>query len=161
MQVYSSSERLATPAGLEPATSRLEGECSIQLSYGVVSCAVADSHAALSHRRAAGAIASEGLSCLRWALRCARGHSGNCRRSFSLSGCADAARWWCIAVCACRRRRLLPRAYRTATAPRSAYPPRSTSPSAGRGRVGSPAPIPEGIFFSAAAPLASAVLRGG
>ena len=27
---------LATPAGLEPATSRLEGECSIQLSYGVV-----------------------------------------------------------------------------------------------------------------------------
>ena len=32
-------KRLATPAGLEPATSRLEGECSIQLSYGVVSCA--------------------------------------------------------------------------------------------------------------------------
>jgi hypothetical protein len=28
-------KRLATPAGLEPATSRLEGECSIQLSYGV------------------------------------------------------------------------------------------------------------------------------
>src|SRR5438105_1930883 len=26
---------LATPAGFEPATSRLEGECSIQLSYGV------------------------------------------------------------------------------------------------------------------------------
>lgn len=26
---------LATPAGLEPATVRLEGECSIQLSYGV------------------------------------------------------------------------------------------------------------------------------
>jgi hypothetical protein len=25
---------VATPAGLEPATSRLEGECSIQLSYG-------------------------------------------------------------------------------------------------------------------------------
>jgi hypothetical protein len=27
---------LATPAGFEPATTRLEGECSIQLSYGVV-----------------------------------------------------------------------------------------------------------------------------
>jgi hypothetical protein len=26
---------MATPAGLEPATTRLEGECSIQLSYGV------------------------------------------------------------------------------------------------------------------------------
>ena len=25
---------LATPAGLEPATCRLEGGCSIQLSYG-------------------------------------------------------------------------------------------------------------------------------
>ena len=28
------SEEVATPAGLEPATIRLEGECSIQLSYG-------------------------------------------------------------------------------------------------------------------------------
>jgi hypothetical protein len=28
------SSRLATPAGLEPATCRLEGGCSIQLSYG-------------------------------------------------------------------------------------------------------------------------------
>jgi hypothetical protein len=27
--------QLATPAGFEPATTRLEGECSIQLSYGV------------------------------------------------------------------------------------------------------------------------------
>src|SRR5688572_24658077 len=27
-------ETLATPAGLEPATCRLEGGCSIQLSYG-------------------------------------------------------------------------------------------------------------------------------
>jgi len=27
-----------TPAGLEPATIRLEGECSIQLSYGAVTC---------------------------------------------------------------------------------------------------------------------------
>jgi hypothetical protein len=27
--------QLATPAGLEPATTRLEGGCSIQLSYGV------------------------------------------------------------------------------------------------------------------------------
>ena len=27
---------LATPAGFEPAATRLEGECSIQLSYGVV-----------------------------------------------------------------------------------------------------------------------------
>ena len=26
---------MATPAGLEPATCRLEGGCSIQLSYGV------------------------------------------------------------------------------------------------------------------------------
>ena len=25
---------MVDPAGLEPATSRLEGECSIQLSYG-------------------------------------------------------------------------------------------------------------------------------
>src|ERR1700736_6760236 len=28
------SSRLATPAGLEPAACRLEGGCSIQLSYG-------------------------------------------------------------------------------------------------------------------------------
>src|SRR5260370_42186801 len=27
---------MATPAGCEPATTRLEGECSIQLSYGVI-----------------------------------------------------------------------------------------------------------------------------
>jgi hypothetical protein len=27
---------LVTPAGFEPATTRLEGECSIQLSYGVI-----------------------------------------------------------------------------------------------------------------------------
>jgi hypothetical protein len=27
-------EMVATPAGLEPATCRLEGGCSIQLSYG-------------------------------------------------------------------------------------------------------------------------------
>jgi hypothetical protein len=33
------AEKLATPAGFEPATSRLEGECSIQLSYGVI-CSV-------------------------------------------------------------------------------------------------------------------------
>jgi hypothetical protein len=26
---------MATPAGLEPATTCLEGRCSIQLSYGV------------------------------------------------------------------------------------------------------------------------------
>ena len=26
--------KMATPAGLEPATCRLEGGCSIQLSYG-------------------------------------------------------------------------------------------------------------------------------
>ena len=28
-------ESLATPAGFEPATTCLEGKCSIQLSYGV------------------------------------------------------------------------------------------------------------------------------
>ena len=33
---YGLAAELATPAGLEPATSRLEGECSIQLSYGVI-----------------------------------------------------------------------------------------------------------------------------
>ena len=32
---------LVTPAGFEPATIRLEGECSIQLSYGAVSGAIA------------------------------------------------------------------------------------------------------------------------
>src|SRR5262249_17479698 len=31
------SEELATPAGLEPATTCLEGRCSIQLSYGALS----------------------------------------------------------------------------------------------------------------------------
>src|SRR5579883_3007752 len=30
------TERLATPGGLEPPTCRLEGGCSIQLSYGAV-----------------------------------------------------------------------------------------------------------------------------
>ena len=35
---------MATPAGFEPATTRLEGECSIQLSYGVGSRATALSH---------------------------------------------------------------------------------------------------------------------
>ena len=37
-QVFASKRRkfkVATPAGFEPATTRLEGECSIQLSYGV------------------------------------------------------------------------------------------------------------------------------
>lgn len=32
---------MATPAGFEPATIRLEGECSIQLSYGVVAPSLA------------------------------------------------------------------------------------------------------------------------
>ena len=32
---WSLSMPLATPAGFEPATCRLEGGCSIQLSYGV------------------------------------------------------------------------------------------------------------------------------
>ncbi len=32
---------MATPAGFEPAATRLEGECSIQLSYGVVRRAIA------------------------------------------------------------------------------------------------------------------------
>src|SRR5207248_10525312 len=62
-------KRLATPAGLEPATSRLEGECSIQLSYGVASCAIAGIRAALSHRRAAAAIASDGLAACGAALQ--------------------------------------------------------------------------------------------
>ena len=31
---------MATPAGFEPATTRLEGECSIQLSYGAVGSAI-------------------------------------------------------------------------------------------------------------------------
>ena len=52
---------VATPAGFEPATTRLEGECSIQLSYGVV------------------------RGCLGRHDRLNRGpdHSGNCRHSFS------------------------------------------------------------------------------
>ena len=29
-------EKMAVPAGFEPATVRLEGGCSIQLSYGTV-----------------------------------------------------------------------------------------------------------------------------
>src|SRR5467141_4089216 len=48
---------MATPAGLEPATTCLEGRCSIQLSYGV-----AGSGAALSHRRARAAISSAALA---------------------------------------------------------------------------------------------------
>ncbi len=35
---YSLRRRLARPAGLEPATIRLEGGCSIQLSYGRSIC---------------------------------------------------------------------------------------------------------------------------
>jgi hypothetical protein len=61
-----------------------------------VSCAVAGSRAALSHRRSAAAIASDALRMpgypWAWRLSCARGRSGNYRRSFSLSECADAAR---------------------------------------------------------------------
>ena len=33
-----SPQSMVTPAGLEPATIRLEGECSIQLSYGAIAC---------------------------------------------------------------------------------------------------------------------------
>src|SRR5204863_4396204 len=33
---HEAAQIVATPAGFEPATTRLEGECSIQLSYGVV-----------------------------------------------------------------------------------------------------------------------------
>jgi hypothetical protein len=32
---FSHRGNMATPAGFEPAATRLEGECSIQLSYGV------------------------------------------------------------------------------------------------------------------------------
>src|SRR6202043_3954852 len=53
--LYNLLIKMATPAGFEPATSRLEGECSIQLSYGVE----ATIGAALSHREARAAIASE------------------------------------------------------------------------------------------------------
>ncbi len=35
MFAYPSPGNMATPAGLEPATTSLEGWCSIQLSYGV------------------------------------------------------------------------------------------------------------------------------
>src|SRR6516165_8887378 len=44
---------LATPAGFEPATTRLEGECSIQLSYGVcgLRCRVIASRAANGNPR--------------------------------------------------------------------------------------------------------------
>jgi hypothetical protein len=44
---------MATPAGFEPATTSLEGRCSIQLSYGVLASGVA-----LSHRQGRAAISS-------------------------------------------------------------------------------------------------------
>src|SRR5882724_10268083 len=49
---------LATPAGFEPATTRLEGECSIQLSYGVDGWA----SAALSHPAPRSAIVGCGVA---------------------------------------------------------------------------------------------------
>ena len=63
---------LATPAGFEPATTRLEGECSIQLSYGVIDF---------------------GFGCLRrlrW-ISWGRGRNGNCPRSFSVFLCCPVA----------------------------------------------------------------------
>ncbi len=33
-EFFKRMKEMATPAGFEPATIRLEGECSIQLSYG-------------------------------------------------------------------------------------------------------------------------------
>ena len=33
-EFFKKMKEMATPAGFEPATIRLEGECSIQLSYG-------------------------------------------------------------------------------------------------------------------------------
>jgi hypothetical protein len=42
--------RLAIPGGLEPPTSRLEGGCSVQLSYGTVApfCVKPPRHASVS-----------------------------------------------------------------------------------------------------------------
>ena len=66
------AEILATPAGFEPATTRLEGECSIQLSYGVVA-------SVLLRRRA------------QQRVSCECGRSGNCPHSSSASRCCRAA----------------------------------------------------------------------
>src|SRR5438067_9622539 len=71
-------KRLATPAGLEPATSRLEGECSIQLSYGVgVSGDRVIASPCPVRNRVATAADEDGRR-----LSSVPGRSGNCRRSF-------------------------------------------------------------------------------
>jgi hypothetical protein len=67
------SWRMATPAGFEPATTRLEGECSIQLSYGAV-----------------GGLPETGLA-IPGEVMCEPGRSGNYRHSSSASRCSLAA----------------------------------------------------------------------
>ena len=41
------NRQMARPAGLEPATTRLEGGCSIQLSYGRMHKAVGSANSAV------------------------------------------------------------------------------------------------------------------
>ena len=63
---------IGDPGRIEPATTRLEGECSIQLSYGVIDF---------------------GFGCLRrlrW-ISWGRGRNGNCPRSFSVFLCCPVA----------------------------------------------------------------------
>ena len=45
------NRQMAHPAGLEPATTRLEGGCSIQLSYGRLSICIIDADPSLGCSR--------------------------------------------------------------------------------------------------------------
>ena len=47
----SAAAEMATPAGIEPATSCLEGTCSIQLSYGVTAAVKPQDYASLQQNR--------------------------------------------------------------------------------------------------------------